>query len=259
MMNGADPLKHRLNLWLPQRARAWGFRRCQVSKLRDDHSSKICPNRVNPRPHRDRPTPQRRARRAAPTRPPAASRTIPRSTRRSQAPARHRTRLHRAELSLDEKTQGPTRPGSDEVKGCTKCGLVRHARKTVFGEGNADAQICFIGEGPGKNEDASGRPFVGRAGQKLNDMIGGDGSETRRRLHLQHREVPRLSAGHRQGPPAVGRRDRRLHALPAAADGDHPPEGDRDAGVAVDAVPAQVEGLDDAHARQLARVAAASR
>ena len=61
------------------------------------------------------------------------------------------------------------------VKGCTRCGLSTTRTQTVFGEGNPDAQICFIGEGPGKDEDASGRPFVGRAGQKLNDMIGAMG------------------------------------------------------------------------------------
>jgi DNA polymerase len=42
---------------------------------------------------------------------------------------------------------------------------------TVFGEGNPSSPIAFIGEGPGRDEDASGRPFVGRAGQKLDEMI----------------------------------------------------------------------------------------
>jgi DNA polymerase len=46
---------------------------------------------------------------------------------------------------------------------------------TVFGEGDPDAKIFFIGEGPGENEDLQGRPFVGRAGELLNKMIAGMG------------------------------------------------------------------------------------
>ena len=62
-----------------------------------------------------------------------------------------------------------------QVKGCRKCGLCETRTKTVFGEGNPDARLFFIGEGPGRNEDASGRPFVGRAGDLLNKMVAGMG------------------------------------------------------------------------------------
>ncbi len=62
-----------------------------------------------------------------------------------------------------------------EVRGCTRCRLHKTRTNTVFGEGDVDAKICFIGEGPGENEDLSGRPFVGRAGQLLDRMIGGMG------------------------------------------------------------------------------------
>jgi DNA polymerase len=58
-----------------------------------------------------------------------------------------------------------------EVNGCTRCRLSQQRTHTVFGEGDPDAAICFVGEGPGENEDLSGRPFVGRAGQKLDEMI----------------------------------------------------------------------------------------
>lgn len=58
-----------------------------------------------------------------------------------------------------------------QVKGCTKCVLCETRTQTVFGEGDVDAQLFFIGEGPGENEDLSGRPFVGRAGQLLDKMI----------------------------------------------------------------------------------------
>src|SRR5262249_52879532 len=60
---------------------------------------------------------------------------------------------------------------SDEVRGCRKCRLCEQRTHTVFGEGDAEAQLMFIGEGPGENEDQTGRPFVGRAGQLLDKMI----------------------------------------------------------------------------------------
>lgn len=78
-------------------------------------------------------------------------------------------------LSREEKIRLLNELDRNEVKGCIKCGLSKTRAQTVFGEGDPDALICFIGEGPGKDEDASGRPFVGRAGQKLNDMIGAMG------------------------------------------------------------------------------------
>ena len=58
-----------------------------------------------------------------------------------------------------------------EVKPCTNCGLHSTRTKTVFGVGSPTARIMFIGEAPGADEDASGIPFVGRAGQLLTDMI----------------------------------------------------------------------------------------
>lgn len=58
-----------------------------------------------------------------------------------------------------------------DVAVCTKCRLHETRTKTVFGEGDPDAKLMFIGEGPGETEDRTGRPFVGRAGQKLDDMI----------------------------------------------------------------------------------------
>jgi DNA polymerase len=58
-----------------------------------------------------------------------------------------------------------------EVSVCKKCRLATTRTQTVFGEGDVDAKIFFIGEGPGENEDLQGRPFVGRAGQLLDKMI----------------------------------------------------------------------------------------
>lgn len=54
---------------------------------------------------------------------------------------------------------------------CTRCGLATGRRSVVFGEGNPDAILMFIGEGPGSHEDRIGRPFVGPAGQLLDRII----------------------------------------------------------------------------------------
>jgi uracil-DNA glycosylase len=59
----------------------------------------------------------------------------------------------------------------NEVKGCTRCPLYETRTKAVFGAGNADADLMFVGEAPGAEEDRSGLPFVGRAGQLLNQML----------------------------------------------------------------------------------------
>ncbi len=53
---------------------------------------------------------------------------------------------------------------ADEVKNCKLCRLCETRKNTVFGEGDPDAKIVFIGEGPGENEDLQGRPFVGARG-----------------------------------------------------------------------------------------------
>ncbi len=58
-----------------------------------------------------------------------------------------------------------------EVAGCSRCRLAGTRTMTVFGEGNPDAEVMFIGEGPGKQEDLTGRPFVGRAGELLTRII----------------------------------------------------------------------------------------
>lgn len=62
-----------------------------------------------------------------------------------------------------------------QVKGCTQCILSQSRTQTVFGEGDCNAEIFFIGEGPGQTEDETGRPFVGKAGQLLEKMIIGMG------------------------------------------------------------------------------------
>ena len=60
---------------------------------------------------------------------------------------------------------------AEEVRSCTKCRLHQGTRNGVPGEGNPNAEILFIGEGPGFHEDAQGKPFVGPAGKLLTEML----------------------------------------------------------------------------------------
>src|SRR3954449_6556276 len=63
------------------------------------------------------------------------------------------------------------------LKDCHDCPLKATRTKLVFGAGNADAEVMFVGEAPGAEEDRQGLPFVGRAGQLLNQMLAGIGME----------------------------------------------------------------------------------
>lgn len=58
-----------------------------------------------------------------------------------------------------------------ECRHCSECALCKDRKNVVFGVGNPQAEILFVGEGPGANEDEQGIPFVGRAGQFLDDML----------------------------------------------------------------------------------------
>jgi DNA polymerase len=58
-----------------------------------------------------------------------------------------------------------------EIAGCTRCKLSRGRTTIVFGSGDPGARLVVIGEGPGEEEDRQGKPFVGRAGQKLTEML----------------------------------------------------------------------------------------
>ena len=62
-----------------------------------------------------------------------------------------------------------------ELKGCKRCSLHKTRTKFVIGAGNVDADVIFIGEAPGKNEDLQGLPFVGRAGNLLSKYLNGIG------------------------------------------------------------------------------------
>jgi len=76
-----------------------------------------------------------------------------------------------AAMGPQQKTEALEAIDAGEVRGCQKCRLCQSRTHTVFGEGNPDADLVFVGEGPGQEEDRTGRPFVGRAGELLTKMI----------------------------------------------------------------------------------------
>src|SRR5580698_6153953 len=71
-----------------------------------------------------------------------------------------------------EKREAALKVIREEIGDCKRCPLAFAGRHTiVFGEGDPNTRLMFVGEGPGADEDMQGRPFVGRAGQLLNNMI----------------------------------------------------------------------------------------
>jgi DNA polymerase len=72
---------------------------------------------------------------------------------------------------------GPLAAVREDLGDCKRCKLCATRKTIVFGVGDPRARLMFVGEGPGADEDAQGEPFVGRAGQKLNEMIRAIGLE----------------------------------------------------------------------------------
>ncbi|BAT72555.1 DNA polymerase bacteriophage-type [Thermosulfidibacter takaii ABI70S6] len=85
--------------------------------------------------------------------------------------------LHRETVALDKKVSEREEKERklqlirEELGDCRRCGLWETRRNIVFGEGNPDAKVMFVGEAPGEEEDKQGRPFVGLAGQLLTQLI----------------------------------------------------------------------------------------
>ena len=69
----------------------------------------------------------------------------------------------------------PLQQVADEIRACRACPLWKTSRQAVPGEGSAESGILFLGEAPGFNEDQQGKPFVGRAGQLLDELLEGIG------------------------------------------------------------------------------------
>jgi len=106
---------------------------------------------------------------------PAGSNPLPEidPQRRGPAAMPNMTRRQKADALKDMDV--------NEVRNCPRCVLKDSRRQTVFGEGDPDADLVFVGEAPGAEEDATGRPFVGRAGELLTNMI--------RAMGLKRRDV----------------------------------------------------------------------
>jgi uracil-DNA glycosylase family 4 len=76
-----------------------------------------------------------------------------------------------AQIPIIQPQDGSLEAIREDLGECIRCKLHEHRTHIVFGEGDPDAKLVFIGEGPGADEDATGRPFVGRAGQLLDKII----------------------------------------------------------------------------------------
>lgn len=104
---------------------------------------------------------------------------------RSEAPVIKQTGLFEVGSTGQQQTSRRARPAlpileshdpsleaiREDIGDCRLCRLSEHRKTIVFGEGNAQARLVFVGEGPGAEEDNTGRPFVGRAGQLLDKII----------------------------------------------------------------------------------------
>ena len=72
----------------------------------------------------------------------------------------------------------------EECLQCQKCGLCKTRTNVVFGTGVDDAEVMFIGEGPGENEDLQGEPFVGRGGQLLDKMLAAVDLDRKKNIYI---------------------------------------------------------------------------
>ena len=113
----------------------------------------------------------------------------------------------------------------EEVECCSRCVLHETRTKAVFGEGDPGAELMFVGEAPGYHEDQQGRPFVGQAGKLLEQLLASIGL-TREQVYIAN--VLKSRPPNNRDPQAGG--DRRLPAVPLAADRAHPAQGHLHAG-----------------------------
>ena len=186
-------------------------------------------------------TPRRSTRSPAPRRRPQPPRPAPAGARAGRARCSPSPAVARAG-SLDALREA--------IGDCRRCKLAPARTNLVFGVGNPQARLMFVGEGPGADEDATGEPFVGRAGQLLTEIITkGMRLAPRGRLHRQRHQVP--AAGQ---PQSGARRDRVLRAVPPAPARADPAGGDRRARQVRGADAAANEDADHAAARPLVRL-----
>ena len=111
--------------------------------------------------------------------------------RRGTAPSRSRLSSEPQGVSEPRAlASGPTETLAqirDDIGDCRRCPLHEGRSKIVFGDGNEQAKLVFVGEGPGADEDEQGLPFVGRAGQLLTQMI--EGTARKEGIPLRRAEV----------------------------------------------------------------------
>ncbi|MGA8271540.1 MAG: uracil-DNA glycosylase [Candidatus Sulfotelmatobacter sp.] len=113
----------------------------------------------------------------------SSSLSLPQSEQREEMPARKSsvvpaiTEANIRDVATSKPEYGVADPAAalklirEDLGDCTRCKLYKGRTKIVFGVGDPRAELMFVGEGPGADEDAQGEPFVGRAGQLLNNMI----------------------------------------------------------------------------------------
>lgn len=113
--------------------------------------------------------------RPAPDRAPMPAAAAPAAPPRQAEPTRQAEPARQAEppkqVEPPEERRARLALIAEEVRSCTRCVLHAQRTQTVFARGNPGAELCFIGEGPGAEEDARGEPFVGKAGQLLDKMV----------------------------------------------------------------------------------------
>jgi len=102
----------------------------------------------------------------------AKAKTAPPAQTQAAVPKLHLVARGPSLFEAAERVEGDSLEAiCGELAGCTRCKLHRRRTNIVFGVGNPHAELVFVGEGPGHDEDVQGLPFVGRAGQLLNQMI----------------------------------------------------------------------------------------
>lgn len=81
----------------------------------------------------------------------------------------------------------------NQVIKCHKCSLYKKAKYPVIGEGNHKAKIMLIGEAPGAEENKTGRPFCGKAGKVLDELLNSINLKKKRNLYLKYNKTPPAS------------------------------------------------------------------
>ncbi|MBK6698199.1 MAG: uracil-DNA glycosylase [Myxococcales bacterium] len=121
---------------------------------------------------------------ATPPAAPTGATTLPEAPHATAATASGATVSHAAAAVAAPAERRPLEVIQAAVASCQKCGLGATRTNTVFARGNPSAKLCFVGEAPGADEDAEGLPFVGRAGQLLDKMIGAMGLSPERDVYV---------------------------------------------------------------------------